>query len=267
MIAQQAPPAVAVMVRFPPHRILAFAGLLGILLIHCGYTSRNTTDSIAATAQVSGKDNAEQRRARERMVRRQIEARDVRDPRVLKAMRSVPRHLFVPPSLRSHAYDDTPLPIGHEQTISQPYIVAFMSEALELKPDHRVLEIGTGSGYQAAVLAELAREVYSIEIVEPLAREAEQRLKQLGYSNIKLRVGDGYRGWPEAAPFDAIMVTAAPDHVPPALIEQLAEGGRLVLPVGRFSQNLVRIRRTPEGTRRESLLPVRFVPMTGEAEK
>ena len=169
--------------------------------------------------------------------------------------------------MQPYAYADTPLPIGHGQTISQPYIVAFMSEALELKGGERVLEIGTGSGYQAAVLAELAREVYSIEIVEPLGREAEKRLRELGYSNIKLRVGDGYRGWPEAAPFDAIMVTAAPDHVPPALIEQLAEGGRLVLPVGSFFQELVRIRRTKDGTKQESLLPVRFVPMTGEAQK
>jgi protein-L-isoaspartate(D-aspartate) O-methyltransferase len=142
-----------------------------------------------------------------------------------------------------------------------------MSEALELKPQDRVLEIGTGSGYQAAVLAELAREVYSIEIVEPLGKEAAERLKRLGYNNVKLRVGDGYGGWPEAAPFDAIMVTAAPDHVPPALVEQLREGGRLVVPVGRFFQDLIRIRRTAKGTRQETLLPVRFVPMVGEAEK
>jgi protein-L-isoaspartate(D-aspartate) O-methyltransferase len=255
------------MVRFSPRQGLFFAGLLALLLVQWGSFSPNTLDSGTTAAQLTTGDSTEQRQARERMVRRQIEARDVRDPRVLKAMREVPRHLFVPQSLQSRAYADTPLPIGHNQTISQPYIVAFMSEALELKAGQRVLEIGTGSGYQAAVLAELASEVYSIEIVEPLAKQAEERLKELGYSNIKLRVGDGYRGWPEAAPFDAIMVTAAPDHVPPALIEQLAEGGRLVLPVGRFFQNLVRIRRTPEGPRRESLLPVRFVPMTGEAEK
>lgn len=255
------------MLRFSPRRAWVFTGLLGLLLIYCSFFLPNALDSNVAAVQRATGNSAEQRQARERMVRQQIEARGVRDPRVLEAMRKVPRHLFVPSSLQSHAYDDTPLPIGHQQTISQPYIVAFMSESLELKPGQRVLEIGTGSGYQAAVLAELAREVFSIEIVEPLAKEADERLKELGYTNIKLRVGDGYRGWPEAAPFDAIMVTAAPDHVPPALIEQLAEGGRLVLPVGRLLQELVRIRRTPEGPRRESLLPVRFVPMTGEAEK
>jgi protein-L-isoaspartate(D-aspartate) O-methyltransferase len=201
------------------------------------------------------------------MVREQIEARGVRDRRVLEAMRKVPRHLYVPREMQSFAYRDSPLPIAHQQTISQPYIVAFMSEALELKPENRVLEIGTGSGYQAAVLAHLAREVYSIEIVEPLGKEAAERLKQLGYTNVHLRVGDGYRGWPEAAPFDAIIVTAAPDHIPPPLVEQLRMGGRLVLPVGRFFQDLIRIRKTPQGTRKETLLPVRFVPMVGEAEK
>jgi protein-L-isoaspartate(D-aspartate) O-methyltransferase len=201
------------------------------------------------------------------MVRDQIEERGVRDARVLAAMRKVPRHLFVPPDERSLAYDDTPLPIGYNQTISQPYVVAFMTEALELKPQDRVLEIGTGSGYQAAVLAELVREVYTVEIVVPLARQAEERLRQMGYANVHVRSGDGYRGWPQAAPFEAIMVTAAPDHVPPPLVEQLREGGRLVLPLGRWEQDLIRLRRTPKGITRESLLPVRFVPMTGEAEK
>jgi len=201
------------------------------------------------------------------MVREQIANRGVRDARVLAAMRKVPRHLFVPSEMQSAAYSDTPLPIGHRQTISQPYIVAFMSEAMELKPQDRVLEIGTGSGYQAAILAELVREVYSIEIVEPLGKEVAARLKDLGYERVKLRIGDGYRGWPEAAPFDAIIVTAAPDHVPPALVEQLREGGRLVLPVGRFAQDLLRVRRTAKGIVQENLLPVRFVPMVGEAEK
>ncbi len=203
----------------------------------------------------------------ERMVRDQIAARGVRDPRVLAALRKLPRHLFVPPNLQSAAYEDTPLPIGYGQTISQPYIVAFMTEALELKPQDKVLEIGTGSGYQAAVLAELAREVYTIEIVEPLAKSARERLEGLGYSNVHVRAGDGYRGWPEAAPFDAIIVTAAPEQVPPPLLDQLRVGGRLVVPVGRFMQDLVRLRRTPQGIKRESLLPVMFVPMTGEAEK
>jgi protein-L-isoaspartate(D-aspartate) O-methyltransferase len=250
-----------------PRRHLIFAGLLGLLLVQSSTFSRELLDARAAAARQAGSDSPELRQARRGMVRQQIEARGVRDPRVLEAMRKVPRHLFVPPAMQAHAYADTPLPIGHGQTISQPYIVAFMSEAMQLKGGERVLEIGTGSGYQAAVLAELAREVYSVEIVEPLAREAEACLKYLGYTNIKLRVGDGYRGWPEAAPFDAIMVTAAPDHIPPALLEQLAEGGRLILPVGSFFQELVRIRRTKDGTKRESLLPVRFVPMTGEAQK
>jgi protein-L-isoaspartate(D-aspartate) O-methyltransferase len=201
------------------------------------------------------------------MVREQIEDRGVRDKRVLVAMRKVPRHLYVPREMEPYAYADQPLPIGYGQTISQPYIVAFMTEALELKPQDRVLEIGTGSGYQAAVLAELVREVFSIEIVEPLGKESAARLKRLGYSNIQVRIGDGYRGWPQAAPFDAIIVTAAPDHVPPALVDQLREGGRMVLPVGRLFQDLIRIRRTAKGIKQETLLPVRFVPMVGEAEK
>jgi protein-L-isoaspartate(D-aspartate) O-methyltransferase len=240
--------------------------LFSILLLQCA-PFRHELPSLATVSAQSSADSEEQREARQRMVEEQIAARGVRDTRVLAAVRKIPRHLFVPPQMQSYAYADEPLPIGYGQTISQPYIVAFMSEALELKPQDRVLEIGTGSGYQAAVLAELAREVYSIEIVEPLGKEAAERLKRLGYTNVKVRIGDGYRGWPEAAPFDAIMVTAAPNHVPPALVEQLREGGRLVLPVGRFFQDLIRIRRTPEGTRQESLLPVRFVPMVGEAEK
>lgn len=210
-------------------------------------------------------DSAAQRAARERMVREQIQARGVRDRRVLEAMRKIPRHLFVPPEMQPYAYEDTPLPIGQGQTISQPYIVAFMTEALELKPQDRVLEVGTGSGYQAAILAQLAREVYSIEIVEDLAKKALERLARFGASNAHVRCGDGYRGWPEAAPFDAIMVTAAPDHVPQPLVDQLREGGRLVIPVGQGEQNLIRIRRTPRGVERETLIPVRFVPMTGEA--
>ena len=187
---------------------------------------------------------------------------------MLEALRKVPRHLFVPQQFESQAYADEPLPIGHGQSISQPYVVAFMSKELELKPEDKVLEIGTGSGYQAAVLAELAKEVYSIEIVEPLAREARERLERLGYTNVRVRVGDGYRGWPEAAPFDAIIVTAAPDHVPPVLLDQLREGGRMVLPLGRgYEQDLVKVRRTGKGLQQEVLLPVRFVPMVGEAQK
>lgn len=236
------------------------------LLLNCSPPSNTFLHPNRATRQASLDDGA-QRQARDRMVREQIVNRGVRDARVLAAMRKVPRHFFVPQDTLPAAYLDQPLPIGHGQTISQPYIVAFMSEALELKPQDRVLEIGTGSGYQAAVLAELAREVYSIEIVEPLGKEAAARLKDLGYERVKLRIGDGYRGWPEAAPFDAIIVTAAPDHVPPALVEQLRKGGRMVLPVGRFAQDLLRLRRTAKGVVQENLLPVRFVPMVGEAEK
>ena len=206
-------------------------------------------------------------KARKSMVQQQIAARGVRDQRVLQAMRKVPRHLFVPPGMQPYAYVDSPLPIGYEQTISQPYIVAFMTEALSLEPDDRVLEIGTGSGYQAAVLSVMVREVYSIEIVQPLATEAAERLGRLGYRNVTVRAGDGYRGWPDKAPFDAIIVTAAPDHVPEPLLDQLVPGGRLILPVGEHYQTLMRIRRTARGFKRESLLPVRFVPMTGDAEK
>jgi len=205
--------------------------------------------------------------ARGRMVREQIEERGIRDARVLAAMRRVPRHLFVPPGEQFEAYKDYPLAIGHDQTISQPYVVAYMTEALELKPRDRVLEIGTGSGYQAAILAELAAEVYSMEIVEALAKEAAARLRRLGYSNVQVRAGDGYRGWPEAAPFDAIILTAAPGHIPQPLVDQLREGGRMVLPLGKWDQELVRLRRSHVRVLRESLLPVRFVPMTGEAER
>ncbi len=187
--------------------------------------------------------------------------------RVLEALRKVPRHRFVPPEMLPSAYEDSALPIGLGQTISQPYVVAFMTEALELQPQDRVLEIGTGSGYQAAVLSLLAREVYSMEIVERLGREAEARLKEMGYANVRVRIGDGYRGWPEAAPFDAIIVTAAPPDVPPALVAQLRPGGRMVVPVGRYVQNLIRLRRTAKGLERESLLPVRFVPMVPEGER
>jgi len=204
---------------------------------------------------------------RERMLEGQIEARGVRDPRVLAALRAIPRHEFVPPEQRIHAYEDRPLPIGEGQTISQPYIVAVMTELLELDGSETVLEVGTGSGYQAAVLGKLAREVYSIEIVPELALRAEADLKRLGYANVHVRHGDGYRGWPEHAPFDAIIVTAAPGHVPEPLVEQLALGGRMVLPVGDVFQDLVLVTRGEEGVRQERLLGVRFVPMTGEAER
>ncbi|RME95900.1 MAG: protein-L-isoaspartate(D-aspartate) O-methyltransferase [Verrucomicrobia bacterium] len=205
---------------------------------------------------------------RERMVAEQLAApgRDITDPRVLAAMRKVPRHEFVPESERRWAYADHPLPIGEGQTISQPYIVAFMTEQLRPRPEDRVLEIGTGSGYQAAVLAELVREVYTIEIVESLGRRARETLERLGYTNVHVRIGDGYLGWPEAAPFDAIIVTCAPDRIPPPLIEQLKDGGRMIIPVGRGVQELVLVEKHGGQIERRAVLPVRFVPMTGRAE-
>ncbi len=205
-----------------------------------------------------------------RMVREQIEApadrrTPVTDPLVLDAMRAVPRHLFVPTHHQPNAYADDALPIAADQTISQPYIVAFMTEALGLEGHEKVLEIGTGSGYQAAVLAEIVDEVYTIEIVKLLAEQATERLSDLGYDNVHVRHGDGYRGWPTQAPFDAIIVTAAPNHVPQALVDQLATGGRLILPEGDWDQQLILITKTEDGLDREDLLPVNFVPMTGEA--
>jgi protein-L-isoaspartate(D-aspartate) O-methyltransferase len=212
-------------------------------------------------------DDATRAREREEMVAQQIAAREVRDERTLAAMRAVPRHLFVPEEFASQAYADHPLPIGHGQTISQPYIVAFMTEALQLEEDETVLEVGTGSGYQAAVLAEIASRVYSIEIVAPLAQEAGERLKDLGYTNVEVRAGDGYQGWPEAAPFDAIVVTAAAPRIPEPLKEQLREGGRLVLPVGDAWQELVVVTRRGDRFEEKRVLPVRFVPMTGEVRR
>jgi len=194
----------------------------------------------------------------------------IKDQRVLEAMKNVPRHRLIPSHLAAQAYDDNPLPIGHGQTISQPYIVAYMTDLLELEKGDKVLEIGTGSGYQAAVLAEITPHVYSIEIVEALADQAEKRLRDLGYGTIQVRKGDGYEGWPEEKPFDAIIVTAASGHVPPPLIRQLKVGGKLVIPVGgRFSvQRIVRVTKRKDGQlRTESLLPVRFVPLTGRAER
>ena len=204
---------------------------------------------------------------REKMVKYQIEKRGVKDEKVLEAMRKVPRHRFVPEDLVHKAYDDHPLPIGHGQTISQPFIVAYMTEALKLKGGETVLETGTGSGYQAAVLAEIAGEVYSIEILESLAEKAREVLDALGYENVHTKVGDGYQGWPEHTPFDGIIVTAAPDHIPQPLVEQLKFGGRMIIPVGEDYQELILITKTEKGIKKGRLIPVRFVPMTGEAEE
>jgi protein-L-isoaspartate(D-aspartate) O-methyltransferase len=198
------------------------------------------------------------------MVDTQLRARDITDPRVLEAMNAVPRHLFVPDAQRRDAYGDHPLPIGDSQTISQPYIVAFMTQALDVEPSHKVLEVGTGSGYQAAVLARLVREVYTIEIIEPLATRAQTLLGELGFKNVRVRAGNGYLGWPEEAPFDRIIVTAAPEDVPPALVAQLKPGGRMAIPVGVESQELRILRRTATGLELLDTLPVRFVPMTGK---
>ena len=199
---------------------------------------------------------------REEMVKLQIENRGIKDPATLAALRKVPRHLFVPKNEMDNAYDDRPLPIGYGQTISQPYIVAYMTEIVKPKPDHRVLEIGTGSGYQAAVLSELVKEVYTIEIIDTLGNQARNRLSKLNYKNITVKTGDGYYGWKEKSPFDAIVVTAAAEHIPPPLIEQLKEGGRMIIPVGSpcIVQQLMLVEKKAGKIRTTSMMPVRFVP-------
>jgi protein-L-isoaspartate(D-aspartate) O-methyltransferase len=206
--------------------------------------------------------------SRTTMIEEQLVARGIADARVLAAIRAVPRHEFVPADLRERAYEDRPLPIGDGQTISQPYIVAFMTEQLQLKPTDRVLEIGTGSGYQAAVLGKLVTAVYSIEIVERLARKAATDLERLGFTNVHVRAGDGYQGWPDVAPFDAVIVTCAPDHVPEPLVRQLREGGRMIIPVGdRNGQRLHLLEKRGGAVEQRAVLPVMFVPMTGESER
>lgn len=213
----------------------------------------------------SGEEDVSYKEAREQMVATQIRSRGIKDKRVLEAMEKVPRHLFVPETYRPQAYSDSPLPIGYGQTISQPYIVALMTEALKIEPGDKVFEVGTGSGYQAAVLAEMGAEVYTMEIVEELVASAGDVFKVLDYSNIRARLGDAYQGWVEHSPFDAVIVTAAPEHVPQPLIDQLKVGGRMVVPVGGRFQDLVVMTKTADGLERESLGPVIFVPMTGEA--
>jgi protein-L-isoaspartate(D-aspartate) O-methyltransferase len=212
---------------------------------------------------VSARESDDFAARRQDMVRWQITARGIKDPRVIRAMETVPRHLFVPEVYQELSYGDHPLPIGEGQTISQPYIVAFMTEALALKPEDKVLEIGTGSGYQAAVLAELVKQVYTIEIIEPLGKQAQKTLDKMGYKNIHVKIGDGYKGWPDKAPFDAVIVTCAPETVPEPLIQQLKEGGRMIIPVGDTNavQKLVRVIKKGGRIETEAVMDVRFVPM------
>jgi len=212
----------------------------------------------------SSADDSDYAVQREHMVRTQIEGRGIRDPRLLETLRRIPRHEFMPEAVRKSAYGDHPAPIGYGQTISQPYIVAFMTDALKLTGREKVLEIGTGSGYQAAVLAELCEEVYTIEIVAELADRARKTLERLGYAQVHVRRGDGYLGWPEHAPYDRIIVTAAPPEIPRKLVEQLKIGGRMVAPVGKAWQELVLIEKSEQGLQTKKLLPVRFVPMVPE---
>jgi len=263
--------------------LLLVALLISVLVLKSStepevvYASENTeADANQATSDANARPDhnhpafSERIKERARMVSTQIQARGVRDPNVLAALRTVPRHALIRAGEQRHAYGDHPLPIGQGQTISQPYIVAFMTEALQLKPDSRVLEIGTGSGYQAAVCAEIAREVYTIEIVEELAKSAKERLKELGYPNVFVKAGDGYFGWEENAPFDAIIGTAAAGRIPPPLLEQLKPGGRMILPhesLGGF-QYLVLITKDDKGNiSSKRVMPVRFVPMTGRVTK
>lgn len=227
---------------------------------------------LGVSPSASALEEREAQALRERMVQEQlIAAPDARQPitdtRVLAAMRAVPRHRFVPAAMQPFAYLDRPLPIGEGQTISQPYIVALMTELAQLASGEKALEIGTGSGYQAAILAELDASVYTIEIVEPLARRAQETLRALGVTSVQVRVGDGYLGWPEASPFDAILVTAAAPRIPEPLVEQLAINGRLVIPLGEWSQELLVITKTPEGLREERVIPVIFVPMVGKVQE
>lgn len=228
---------------------------------HCRFHSRETMTQLTTSAET------EFSTLRRQMVKSQLERRGIRDPRVLEVMRKVPREKFVLPELQSRAYEDGALPIGFDQTISQPYIVAFMTEALALTGQEKILEIGTGSGYQAAVLAEMVPEVYSVEIVEPLARRAEKILKELGYTQVRIRVGNGYEGWPEHGPYDAIVVTAAPGEIPRSLVEQLKPAGRMIVPIGVGIQELILVEKTEKGLVQRRLLPVRFVPMVDQKDE
>lgn len=238
--------------------------LLAALLAGCTTNvEQMTREEIMIEARRSTTEYAGERAA----LVEELSRNGIRDERVLRAMARVPRHRFVPPEIVPHSYVNEPMPIGSSQTISQPYVVAYMSELLQLSGEEKVLEVGTGSGYQAAVLGELAREVYSIEIVPELAKFGAANLKATGYTNVTVREGDCYAGWPDKAPFDAIIVTAAPDHVPAKLVEQLAVGARLVIPVGDYYQEIVVVTKTETGVVEKRTIPVRFVPMTGEAQR
>src|SRR5437588_9299153 len=228
--------------------------LIGLVVVAACHKSAHSTSEFAAE--------------RQKMVQEQLKPRGVQDERVLAAIAKVPRQEFVPENMRAKSYSDSALPIGHDQTISKPFIVAFMTEQLRPQPTDRVLEIGTGTGYQTAILAELVKDVYTIEIVEPLAKDASARLARLGYSNAHVKIGDGFQGWPEVAPFDAIIVTCAPDKVPQPLTQQLKEGGRMIIPVGSGIDQQLFLLEKKEGQMAErAILPVRFVPMAGEAAK
>ena len=234
------------------------------VLCFLGCRFANFNSSVSLQAQKSSHPADEFKAQRREMVERQIRPLGIKDKSVLEAMRKVPRHRFVPAQYVHLAYADHPLPIGYQQTISQPYIVAYMTEAANISAKEKVLEIGTGSGYQAAVLAEIARDVFTIEIIPELAERARQTLSDLGYKNVHVKTGNGYLGWPEQAPFDAIVVTAAPDQVPLALLDQLALNGKLVIPVGTTYQEMMVITKTQKGLMEKKTIPVRFVPMTGK---
>lgn len=240
--------------------------LLVLLLAYFPGCAVGNPELLTPEKEGSGPSEAGFEVQRQQMVQWQIQGRGVRDRAVLEALSKVPRHRFVDPAIARWAYDDAPLPIGHNQTISQPYIVAYMTEMAEISATEKVLEIGTGSGYQAAVLGELAGEVYTIEIVPELAEQARRLLQDLGYANVHVRTGNGYQGWPEHAPYDAIVVTAAPTRIPQALVQQLAVNGRMVVPVGTWSQDMVILTKTDRGLIEERTIPVRFVPMRGEAQ-
>ena len=254
------------------NRVLQYSAVAFMMVIttSCDEPLKNDSpDNQTSTSEQGEADVADMFSAsRAKMVELQLANRDIRSKRVLNVMGRVPRHRFVPSDLQGMAYRDSPLPIGKGQTISQPYIVALMTQLVEPKPDHKALDVGTGSGYQAAVLAELVGRVFSIEIVESLATDADNRLGSLGYENITVRHGDGYAGWQSEAPFDVIIVAAAPDHIPPALVEQLAPGGKMVIPVGDRLQTLMLIEKLDDGkVVKRNVAPVAFVPMTGQAEE